>query len=584
MLADKAQFYLKLSIADIPFGVTHLESKNYQLSRHYQWQVEIFTKNYLKSQALLNTRAHLIFDIDDNKYYYHGIIAGSDYFGPTPQGYHYCIFLHSPLAILKIRQQSQIFLNKTIKEIIEELLTTAGFLANQYSFKLDKTYPQLAYTVQYNERDLEFMERLASRYGLFYGFTQDESHAQIIFYDNCAHLSGLTAIGFEPLSGHSRPFAAIYKIKQKCQLLSQHVELTAYNDATPESVLSAHTSNATAITGMHTIQYSDGHFDNQLQGEHLAQVHQEMLDCQRQTFVAESDCITLRLGQLIHLSNHREDTYNRLYRVIAIKHLATENNSLSAIDKTYRYYNKLLLISHEIPFRARCKAIAPKFHGIWCGRIEGNLGDPYGAIDEQGYYRVRMPFAAQTPNSLPLRLLQSYGDASCEGGLHYPLHAGTLVAIVCINGDIDRPVILGMIPNPEQPSPVTASNQTQYIIRTSSCNELRFDDRENNYSINLHTRLEKNRLTLNATTTKHSVELASIDGSIDICAGKTIDFQCYNDQRLQAEKQHAVDLKNYQHLWAHRLTLRAQKITLFAKQHFAWQAIYLNYQSRYLEW
>ncbi|MCK5098888.1 MAG: hypothetical protein KAR45_12350, partial [Desulfobacteraceae bacterium] len=51
-------------------------------------------------------------------------------------------------------------------------------------------------------------------------------------------------------------------------------------------------------------------------------------------------------------------------------------------------------------------------------------------------------------------------------GMHFPLHKGTEVLLTFIDGNPDRPVIAGAMPNPETSSPVTGKNQTKSLIST----------------------------------------------------------------------------------------------------------------------
>ena len=53
-------------------------------------------------------------------------------------------------------------------------------------------------------------------------------------------------------------------------------------------------------------------------------------------------------------------------------------------------------------------------------------------------------------------------------GMHFPLRPGVEVLITFIDGDPDRPLIVGAVPNPLTPSPVTSSDSTKNRIRTQS--------------------------------------------------------------------------------------------------------------------
>jgi type VI secretion system secreted protein VgrG len=61
-------------------------------------------------------------------------------------------------------------------------------------------------------------------------------------------------------------------------------------------------------------------------------------------------------------------------------------------------------------------------------------------------------------------------------GMHFPLHVGTEVAISHVNGDPDRPIIVGSVPNPETLTPVASDNATQSVIRTRAGIHVEFED------------------------------------------------------------------------------------------------------------
>ncbi|HBQ14767.1 MAG TPA: hypothetical protein DEF51_27775 [Myxococcales bacterium] len=61
-------------------------------------------------------------------------------------------------------------------------------------------------------------------------------------------------------------------------------------------------------------------------------------------------------------------------------------------------------------------------------------------------------------------------------GMHFPLHIGSEVAIVHVNGDPDRPLIVGAVPNAATQSPVIAGNAPQSRIRTGSGVVFELDD------------------------------------------------------------------------------------------------------------
>ncbi len=87
-------------------------------------------------------------------------------------------------------------------------------------------------------------------------------------------------------------------------------------------------------------------------------------------------------------------------------------------------------------------------------------------MDDQGRYKVILPFDTSGRKdgkaSTFLRMMQPY--IGSDHGMHFPLHKGTEVLLTFIEGDPDRPVIAGAVPNPESPSQVTDQNLTKSVL------------------------------------------------------------------------------------------------------------------------
>jgi len=101
-------------------------------------------------------------------------------------------------------------------------------------------------------------------------------------------------------------------------------------------------------------------------------------------------------------------------------------------------------------------------------------------LDEHGRYTVRFLFdtatgKGRTPSSARVRMLQPHPGSGY--GMHFPLKPGVEVLIGFIEGDPDRPVIVGAVPNPLTQSPVTNRNPQMNRIETESGVYIRMKDR-----------------------------------------------------------------------------------------------------------
>jgi type VI secretion system secreted protein VgrG len=79
----------------------------------------------------------------------------------------YEIRLVPRLALLKWRRDSRVFQNMTVPDIVESVLT-AGRVPSRSA--LTRDYPVRAYCLQYQETDLQFVQRLLAEEGIYYWF------------------------------------------------------------------------------------------------------------------------------------------------------------------------------------------------------------------------------------------------------------------------------------------------------------------------------------------------------------------------------------------------------------------------------
>ena len=94
-------------------------------------------------------------------------------------------------------------------------------------------------------------------------------------------------------------------------------------------------------------------------------------------------------------------------------------------------------------------------------------------VDENGRYRVVLPLhagGALQPDSLegctaPVAMLMATGGSS--RGMHLPLRTGTRVAVAFVRGDLDRPVLLGALPDAAAASRVVEDNSSAGLIYSS---------------------------------------------------------------------------------------------------------------------
>jgi type VI secretion system secreted protein VgrG len=137
------------------------------------------------------------------------------------------------------------------------------------------------------------------------------------------------------------------------------------------------------------------------------------------------------------------------------------------------YTNAFRAIPADRTYRPPRVTPKPRISGLVTGIVDPGPAGPgakYAQIDEHGRYLVRFLFDTTPPGERPVsrrvRMVQNHAGENY--GTHFPLHPGVEVVVGFVDGDPDRPLIVGAVPNPMKPSPVTHAEAGLHRIRTST--------------------------------------------------------------------------------------------------------------------
>jgi len=565
--ANESQFFLNISgVPDNILTVLDFKCVNNSISLDYQYNINVLVESKINPIDIIGKTAKFDMLWDADSVYIHGVCTSIFESGSIYNGEEYIIQISSPLSVLKNIQRNRVFLNKDIKMIVDDILLEAGFQPSDYEFKLSANYTVYEYIVQYNETDFDFFSRQLSHHGIYFRFEQSASKVKIIFHDTVNDLSmldGPNELMFQERSGQVRSVETVSSIRQQADLISEEIMLKDYNYRTPESDLLVTSKSKSEISSVGQVYHYGSHYQTIDQGEYFSQVFQQSLEWQRETFIADTDCRGLVPGVKFTLTDHPVSELNGDYLVLEVEASGSQRHSITADDsiKKKTYHNKVLLIKAGIEYRTR---IQDKLliYGSFTTKIETTGGD-YAYLDEQGRYRIRLPFDISDKQdgdaSHAIRLMQL--SSGQNYGMHFPLHSGTEVVMTCVNGDINRPLLLGMISNPDTPTTVTAANTSQNILRTWGGNELLMEDRKSSEYIDLFTKDKNNILTLSANEDGHHIRLATEKGEMEIFADKTLLIETGDSHTIQSGNDHTVVVKNNQHLVTKNNEIEQQSAT-----------------------
>jgi len=344
---------------------------------------------------------------------------------------------------------------------------------------LQNTYLKHEYVCQYDESHFNFVSRWAQREGIYYFFEQTANGEKVIFTDTkISHKDLLLGkdLFYVPPSGldsaHTKEVVKSFLCRHN--MLPSRVYLKDYNYLKPSLAIEGIADVDENGRGENYI-YGE-HFDTPEEGNRLARIRAEALLCRKSVFSAESSVPFIVPGYTFDLNDHYKDVYIRKYLVTDVTHeghqtgylISGISTVLEQRDEQMFYSNTFTAIYSDEQFRPEHINQKPKISGTINAKIDAASSGQYAELDEHGRYKVILPFDRSGrfngKASAWFRMVQPY--AGQNQGMHFPLHKGTEVLLTFIDGNPDRPLIAGAVPNPETSSPVNVENQTRSVITT----------------------------------------------------------------------------------------------------------------------
>ena len=395
--------------------------------------------------------------------------------------------------------QSQIFQNKTVLEIVSDVL---GMYYNKDTdFKIDakyetggQDYSKREFTVQYNESDLDFVQRLLEEEGLFYFWNHEGDREVMIISNKKDAIKPLILFPKLPLRAetgmHMDNGEYVDSLMKSMKFVTGRATMKDYNYRTPDTKVVGFFE----MEGPGEYYHFGDHVKTTDEAKRLAQIRTEMFACEREVYHGTGVARDARPGYRFTLENAGAEGFNGDYMITRVTHKgahvsANDGGTVEAVTRPVAHYsNSFEAIPAAVQFRPQLVTPKPKAPGILTAKVDGQKGS-YAYLDEEGRYRMKLFFDRSEDKdgkaSKAIRLAQPYAGAGY--GMHFPLHTETEIAVGFVDGDLDRPIGLGAIPNPGKGTPVKAGNKSQNMIKSHSGHSITLDDKEGKTGIHIVT-------------------------------------------------------------------------------------------------
>jgi len=163
-----------------------------ELGRLPEWHVDLVgnvsllgTRAVIGVHSLLGTRANITMNLHGEKREYNGFIVKMQRGERHGRFDAYSVTMRPWLWFATRTKNSKVFQNKSVKDIVTEVLTpySADFA---WRLLVAATYKPLEYCIQYNETDFDFVSRLLEEAGIYYFFEHTSTTHTMVLTDSMA--------------------------------------------------------------------------------------------------------------------------------------------------------------------------------------------------------------------------------------------------------------------------------------------------------------------------------------------------------------------------------------------------------------
>jgi type VI secretion system secreted protein VgrG len=465
---------------------------------------------------------------DNSAFVWNGMAQEIFYAFPTEAGAVYRVLLRPRSWKLSISTHSRIFLNLSLMRLLGKLLTEEKMTAGKDFVKeLKADYKSRPFTCQYNESSWDFLSRQLERVGAYTFIRQTDSGDVLVLADGHhtpedlpqrPDLDWSRDKSRETVYSFVRALSAGPDSVLLRDYCSEHPGVTEGKAADVEGKLWGKGEFA-AYGGFDLFGEVDcfardfAHEDAHAAAGKLAAARHAALVCAASLARGQSTVPHLRAGYVFTLDGEK-------YQLLRVRHhffMPRDAQETGIADRARQegvysgnadagYRNEFVCrpLAHG-PYAPPVRTPRPVIAGTVNAVIDAAGSGKYAELDKKGRYRVKFHFAekvfhsdSDSPsdgnNSVPLRMMQAHTGG--DSGIHFPLQKGVEVLISFIQGDPDRPVILGTLPNASTPGPVVDDNHQENVIRTPGGNTLTMVDSEGKKEVRLQLGSGKSSITM----------------------------------------------------------------------------------------
>jgi type VI secretion system secreted protein VgrG len=392
------------------------------------------------------------------------------------------------LALARWREDIRVHREQTVPEIVRDVVRALGV---QIEWRLRDGYARRPYSVQYRETDLDYVSRLLEDEGIFYFFAPGDVMVLGDAPGAYQPVAGDPAIPLRSAAGATENEDAVHEIGSRAALTAGRVTLRDWCTERPD--LDMDVGHDTAIrTATEWYDYP-GEYEDPAAGRRKARLHAEAFDRG-----AAALCGASTVGRLFPGATFR------LLDAEHVPELAGAAGGELVVRKVEHDWHR-----GEVGFAVRFEAdgagvtyrparetyVPRSFNpvtGIVCTNGEDIQCDHFGRVKVHFHWDRLRPYDDDCSHWVPVLQDNTGGSSAIP-------RRGWEVLVHYLEGDPDRPIVLGRVYNGadpmQEPLPATKTRSSLRSLTTPTrdgSNEIMLDDKAGSQLISVHA--EKDQL------------------------------------------------------------------------------------------
>lgn len=451
----------------------------------------------------------------------------------------------------------RIFQNKSVVDIVKDVFKK--YSTAEFDLRLQGSYPPREYCVQYDETDLDFVQRLLEHEGILYFFEHDEGKHTLVLTDAMSKLK--PAPGYEKVPYHFEGQGSRRDVEYITEWIpGSSVRPGAY----------AHTDYDFKKPGADLMAKSAQPFSHKLaagenyrqpgahlevgRGDNLAAIRREEIQAVHQRIAAVGTVRGLFSGCTFKLDGFPREDQNQEYLVVSAEYRLFDPGYRSHADVDSENFKVILGVAPTaLPYRPPRITPRPIMRGPQTATVVGPSGQE---IFTDKYARVKVQFhwdrlgKKDENSSCFVRVSQTWAGSGW-GFIQIP-RIGQEVIVDFIEGDPDLPIITGRVYNASQMPPYgLPASATQSGWKSDSSlggggyNELMFEDKAGSELVNFQAQKDHNLLVKHDRTklVQHD-QSDRIDHDAKHSVGHNLDEDVGNNKTVKVGVDQTTDIGN----------------------------------------